>query len=100
MRVPLRLAATLTLLCLAAGAARADAMADKLCPILQSVAASNASASLPELVQAQLVMQVADAYGYDHDALQAVLDGADAATTAACPTARTAILAATPSNPP
>ena len=69
-------------------------MSDKLCPILASVA-DQSSGAIPEFVQATLVMQVADAYGYDHDALMKVLDTADASTSAACPDERNAVLAAT-----
>ena len=69
-------------------------MSDRLCPILAAVAGQSAGA-IPEMTQATLVMQVADAYGYDHDALMQVLDAADASTTAACPAARSAVLAAT-----
>ena len=87
---PLPLAAAV---CLAAAAAQADAMSDKLCPILQKTVTDTAGA-IPEFAQAQLVMSVADAYDYDPDALQVVLDQADASTTAACPDARTAVLAA------
>jgi hypothetical protein len=72
----------------------ADDMAAQLCPILDAVAGSTAG-YLPEAVQAQLVMQVAGAYDYDPAALDAVLEGADAATSAACPEARTAILTGT-----
>ena len=77
--------------------AAADGMSDKLCPILSAVATQSAGA-IPEMTQANLVLSVADAYGYDHDALE-VLDAADASATAACPDARTAVLAAT-GNPP
>lgn len=89
----MRLVATAAVLILAAGAGRADPLSDKLCPILAETAAGPGGA--PELAQMQLITSVADAYGYDHDALQAVLDGADAATEAACPEARAAVLAAT-----
>jgi hypothetical protein len=78
--------------CGLAVAARADAMADRLCPILDAVAAS--AGGLPEAVQAQLVVEVAGAYDYDAVALQDVLDNVDAATSAACPEARAAVLAA------
>ena len=69
-------------------------MGDKLCPILASVAAGGGG-MIPEATQAQLVVAVAGAYDYDHDALSDVLAGADAATTAACPDARAAVLQAT-----
>jgi hypothetical protein len=88
---PLPLAAAL---CLAATSVQADAMADTLCPILQRIA-GEAAGMVPEAVQASLVIDVGGAYDYDHDALMAVLDGSDAATGAACPEARAAILAAT-----
>ena len=78
----------------AATLARADEMADKLCPILADVAGGSAGA-IPEAVQARLVMQVAGTYDYDPDALAAVLEGADAATLSACPDARSAVLAGT-----
>jgi hypothetical protein len=81
-------------LALLATTAAADEMSDRLCPILAAVAA-DASGAIPEAVQAQLVMRVAGAWDYDPDALQAVLDGADAATGAACPADRAAIVQAT-----
>jgi hypothetical protein len=90
----MRTSAILAITCLATPAARADAMADTLCPILEQVA-SGAADTLPEAAQARLVMAVAAAYDYDPDALQAVLDGSDAATEAACPEARSGALAAT-----
>jgi hypothetical protein len=55
----------------------ADAMADKLCPILAEIAGST-QGYLPEAVQAQVVIDVGSAYDFDHDALMQVLDGADA----------------------
>ena len=54
-------------------AAAADEMADKLCPILGDVAGST-QGFMPEAVQAKVVMAVAGAYDYDHDALMRVLD--------------------------
>ena len=69
-------------------------MSDRLCPILAAVAADT-SGAIPEAVQARLVMRVAGAWDYDPDALQAMLDGADAATETACPAERAAIVAAT-----
>ena len=69
-------------------------MADKLCPILAGVAAEFGTA-IPEAAPAQLVIRVAGTYDYDPDALDAVLDGADAATAAACPADRAAVLDAT-----
>ena len=77
-------------LALLATAATADEMADELCPIL----AADYASAIPEAVQAQLVMRAAGAYEYDPDALHAVLDGADAATTSACPAERAAVLKA------
>ena len=76
------------------GAARADDMAARLCPILETVAGDSAG-GIPEAVQANLVIKVAGAYDYDPDALAAVLEGADAATLDACPDARAAVLAGT-----
>jgi hypothetical protein len=75
-------------------AAAADDLAARLCPILSELADSTAGYA-PEGVQAQLVMAVGGAYDFDPDALQGVLDGADAATSAACPEARRAILEGT-----
>ena len=88
-----RLLAALPLALLAAPAA-AQEMAETLCPILAGVAAELGGA-VPEAAQAQLVMRVAGAYDYDPAALDAVLDGADGATAAACPTDRAAVIAAT-----
>lgn len=78
---------------LAAPAAHAEDYAAKLCPILEKVAA-NAPGAIPEMVQADLAIDVGDAYDLDPEALQGVLDNADAATTAACPDARAAVLKA------
>lgn len=87
-----RLAAAVIVALLPAVASAADT-AERLCPILKSIAA--AGGGMPEMVQANLVMAVAEAWDYDHDALMAVLDDADAATGAACPQDRAAVLAAT-----
>ncbi|MFT3974595.1 MAG: hypothetical protein QM699_14420 [Amaricoccus sp.] len=46
------------------------------------------------MVGADLAIAVGDAYNLDPEALQGVLANADAATTAACPADRTAVLAA------
>ena len=75
-------------------AAVADEMANKLCPILAEIARSTAG-YIPEAVQARVVIDVGGAYDFDPDAIAAVLDGADAATLAACPDTRAAILAGT-----
>ena len=83
-------AAVFVLAALAAGAAAQD-MGAKLCPILAEVAAERAGA-IPEAVRADLVITIAGAYDYDPEALAAVIDGADAATEAACPADRAAVL--------
>lgn len=75
-------------------AASSDALSDRLCPILAEVAGST-QGFIPEAVQAQLVMAVGSAYDFDPDALNEVLDTADASTEAGCPDARAAILAGT-----
>lgn len=93
MRRPL-LALLAAVLALHPLAGSADALSDKLCPILAEIAGST-EGFVPEAVQAQLVMGVGSAYDFDPDALNEVLDGADASAEAGCPDARTAILAAT-----
>ncbi len=89
-----RVAVLLALLATTPVAAEADEMSDKLCPILAQIAGST-QGYIPEAVQAQVVIDVGSAYDFDHDALMQVLDNADAATTAACPDARAAILSGT-----
>ncbi|MFO1209695.1 MAG: hypothetical protein U1E40_10790 [Amaricoccus sp.] len=87
---PLVLAAALLL---AATGARADAVADRLCPILEQVAA-DALGMVPEAVQANLVVDVGTARDHEHAPLMAVIDQSDAAAGVACPEARAAVLAA------
>ena len=69
-------------LLLAATGARADAVADRLCPILEQVAA-DALGMVPEAVQANLVVDVGKARDHEHAPLMAVIDQSGAAVLAA-----------------
>ncbi len=71
-----------------------DPVAAKLCPILARIL-TDSSGAAPEFMQGLLVINVAEAYGYDHDQLTTVQATADAVTTATCPDDRDAILKAT-----
>ena len=82
---------TALFLVLAVTAARADAVADKACPILQKAAAALDGKVAAE-VQADLVMGIGQAWDFDFKALKTVTDTIDDAASAGCPKARDALL--------
>jgi hypothetical protein len=86
------LARAVAVLMLAATPAAADDLAEKLCPLLETVAA-NSEGKADYAVQADLLFSVVGTYGTDGDELKALLEGIDAAATASYPEARETILA-------
>lgn len=74
-----------------AGPAAADALADKICPILEQTA-TELDDKIAEAVQADLVISIGSAYDFDGEALREVTDNIDASAAASCPAARDALL--------
>ncbi len=86
-----RAAVLCCLLLLSACAAAADDISPRVCPILERVSREgNGKAAIA--VQVNLISEVAAAYEFKPEPLQAILANVDAATLKACPEARAAVL--------
>ncbi|WP_147283839.1 hypothetical protein [Bosea caraganae] len=86
-----RLAALCCLVLLSASASAADELSARICPILEK-AAKEGKGKDSVMAQYGLLMAVGGAYDFKPEPLKAVLANVDAATTAACPEARAAVL--------
>lgn len=84
--------AAVAVLCITS-AASADDISDKVCPIIEKIAAES-SGKADYAVQSEILFQIVGAYDDDGDKLREIVGQLDASTTAACPDARTTVLTA------